>query len=385
MSTDLTDPMTSFNVRCHEKMTSPTNEKEGVTLRNVNTEINAKKISRRDIISEDDSAAFHSHDFNFNTECSRLANNSSPGPSTEASLKFDVFVRGKSQTFESNSNAREAVAPNGSDQDLRSNSERREIIDDESGMDNADNATAHERYSGLCSDDFCQSSHNDVNKRIYDVTSRTKTDFYSKTHSATSSTKKIISQTADDDVMFVALRNQDVPSRQTSSIDNSNDDIINAFKQNGGNLASDKLDAINQISSNFSTEPDLRRTFHFGATQADQSSAAAGISKPLSSRSGEPETRTNTMRGWCGLLKHRREYAAIRRVAVILQDNRMLTGNAETRRKLRRMNRTRSRRERESCRLLKRALNALFVGTGVSLLVAVVVVIFCTSIGEWRL
>jgi len=96
----------------------------------------------------------------------------------------------------------------------------------------------------------------------------------------------------------------------------------------------------------------------------------------------EIEKDSSRVGGWCGILKHRREYVALRRLALVLQDNRLVTGSAETKRKLRHLNRRRRSTERESCRLLKRALNVLFITTGVSLLVAVVVVIAYTSVGR---
>ena len=75
----------------------------------------------------------------------------------------------------------------------------------------------------------------------------------------------------------------------------------------------------------------------------------------------------------------KRRPAVFKKIAHFLQDNRLKTGNADTQERLRTLNKT----QEQSSPILKKTLNIIFVTTGVSLLLAVVVVIIYTSIGKW--
>lgn len=66
-------------------------------------------------------------------------------------------------------------------------------------------------------------------------------------------------------------------------------------------------------------------------------------------------------------------------VASCLEDNRLKTGNQETQDKIKEINTNVS----DSHRILKKILNILFVTTGVSLFLAVIIVIIYTSIGKF--
>ena len=73
-------------------------------------------------------------------------------------------------------------------------------------------------------------------------------------------------------------------------------------------------------------------------------------------------------------------HQVLKRIYLCLEDNRMKTGNQETQDKLKDMNLSQS----ESHQILKKILNIIFVTTGVSLFLAVIIVIIYTSIGEFE-
>lgn len=77
------------------------------------------------------------------------------------------------------------------------------------------------------------------------------------------------------------------------------------------------------------------------------------------------------------MMKNRREYTLLKKLVQLLQDNRLKPGDEEAAEKLRELNRS----QNESFPVLKSILNAIFITTGVVLLIAVVVVIAYTSIG----
>lgn len=76
------------------------------------------------------------------------------------------------------------------------------------------------------------------------------------------------------------------------------------------------------------------------------------------------------------MMKNRREYTLLKKLVQLLQDNRLKPGDEEAAEKLRELNRS----QNESFPVLKSILNAIFITTGVVLLIAVVVVIAYTSI-----
>ena len=70
--------------------------------------------------------------------------------------------------------------------------------------------------------------------------------------------------------------------------------------------------------------------------------------------------------------------SCIKKIAVVLEDNRLQTGGKATADKIRDMNQNQD----ESNPILKKILNIIFVTTGVALFLAVIVVIIYTGIGE---
>lgn len=82
---------------------------------------------------------------------------------------------------------------------------------------------------------------------------------------------------------------------------------------------------------------------------------------------------------WGEMVRSRREYTLLKKVVQLLQDNRLKSGDEEAAEKLRELNRS----QNESFPVLKTVLNAIFITTGVVLLIAVVVVIMYTSIGRF--
>lgn len=76
--------------------------------------------------------------------------------------------------------------------------------------------------------------------------------------------------------------------------------------------------------------------------------------------------------------KKRRTPKILKKIALCLQDNRMRTGSDETKQKIRDMNESQD----TTNMILKKILNIIFVTTGITLFLSVVIVIIYTSIGK---
>lgn len=89
--------------------------------------------------------------------------------------------------------------------------------------------------------------------------------------------------------------------------------------------------------------------------------------------------------GWRDVFRKRKEYAALRKLALLLQDNRTSTSTSSgvTGSDKRTPRRQDIEADRDSSPVLKRILNILFITTGMALLLAVVAVIIYTSIGKF--
>lgn len=92
----------------------------------------------------------------------------------------------------------------------------------------------------------------------------------------------------------------------------------------------------------------------------------------------EQEEEDGGITTWSEMMRNRREYTLFKKLVQLLQDNRLKSGDEEAAEKLRELNRS----QNERFPVLKSILNAIFITTGVVLLIAVVVVIIYTSIGE---
>lgn len=102
--------------------------------------------------------------------------------------------------------------------------------------------------------------------------------------------------------------------------------------------------------------------------------AASSVHPPTQAQ--QPAAASAT---WGEMVRSRREYTLLKKVVQLLQDNRLKSGDEEAAEKLRELNRS----QNESFPVLKTVLNAIFITTGVVLLIAVVVVIIYTSIGRF--
>lgn len=137
----------------------------------------------------------------------------------------------------------------------------------------------------------------------------------------------------------------------------------------------------------------------FSRQQHVPSSSTSGACPRVEKRIGCPGVAAATVTsgagpgakqgGWRDVFRKRKEYAALRKLALLLQDNRTSASTSSglsgsEKRTAERRGQDVQAADRDSSPVLKRILNILFITTGMALLLAVVAVIIYTSIGRCR-